>query len=75
MTFSSYRKETKAIFTSLKIMNMYELIALFMYFHMVFCPHTSMNIFQKMKTYKITTHDQLQRYILIIKELIMGNSL
>ena len=55
MTFSSYRKETKAIFTSLKIMNIYELIALFKYFHMVFFPQTSMNIFQKIKPNTITT--------------------
>ena len=47
MTFSSYRKETKTILTSLKIMNIYELIALFMYFHMVFCPQTSINNIQK----------------------------
>ena len=50
MTFSSYRKETKAIFTSLKIMNIYELVALFTYFHMVFFSQTSMNIFSKNKT-------------------------
>ena len=55
MTFSSYRKETKAIFTSLKIMNIYELVALFTYFHMVFFPQTSMNIFQKIKPNTITT--------------------
>ena len=53
MTFSSYRKETKAIFTSLKIMNIYELVALFTYFHMVFFSQTSMNIFSKNNT--ITT--------------------
>ena len=56
MTFSSYRKETKAVFTSLKIMNIYELVALFTYFHMVFFSQTSMNIFfQKIKPNTITT--------------------
>ena len=50
MTFSSYRKETKAIFTSLKIMNIYELIALFKYFHMVFFPSNFNEHFSKNKT-------------------------
>ena len=37
-------------------MNIYELIALFTYFDMVFLSQTSMNIFQKIKPNTITTY-------------------
>ena len=60
MTFLKYREETRQLFNTLRMMNIYELnqyfIALFMF------------------KFTITIHDQPQKYRLVIRGLIMENS-
>ena len=72
MTFSKYREESRQIFTSLKIMNIYELnkyfIALFMYSYFNDELPSNFNV------YFPKIHDQLQKYILTIRGLIMEYS-
>ena len=82
MTFSNYNDDTKPLFQSLKILNIYQLNT---YLKAVFktCIHITTTNFQHslitfllpMKPYTLIIHDQCSRYILNLIEQIMVNFL